>query len=810
MATQEQKKIVNACDCCGGQEHHEPHEHHDYHNHSAGQASCDCCGDHAHHEHNHNHDHNHDHIHHAHAAHHAHNHEHSHDHSACGGTCTCATAAPQQHIHAARAPSTGASYTLFTLENLGCAHCAAKMEDKIRALPTVADASITFATKQLRVTAADALALLPKMQAICTQIEPEVKIVPPAAASSAASQPVQQGADRQLLLIAVGAVLFVVGLLLSDHSPFAALSNAGVSRGVFGVAYLLLGWKILLTAGKNLLRGQMLDENFLMSLATVGALLLGEYSEAVGVMLFYCIGEYCEERAVNLSRKQITEAVDLRPQVITVLDACGTPHECPASEGQVGQTIQVLVGERIPLDGVIVSGETRLDTAAITGESVPVSAGVGDAIHSGCINLSGVLTMRVTHVLEESMVSRILRAVEDAAASKPKIERVLTRFAHIYTPTVVAIAVLTALIPSVVTGDWNTWVHTALTFLVISCPCALVLSVPLAFFSGIGAGSKRGILFKSGASLEALHDIKCVAMDKTGTLTMGNFVVQAVTPQAGYAQAQLLAVAASCEARSTHPIAVSIVAAAREQGLALTAQTALQEKAGMGLVAQLNQQTIACGNAKLMADQGVAMPAQVDGTGSVVHVAIDGVYAGNIHVADTIKAEAASTIAALKKRGLTTAMMTGDHIKTAQRTAAEIGLDDVRGNLLPTDKVAGLQQLRAQHGAILYIGDGINDAPVLAGADVGGAMGSGADAAIEVADIVFMTSDLSTVDQALDIAHRTHAIVRTNIFMALSIKILVMILGITGIYSSMWLAIFADVGVALICVLNAIRTLYKK
>ncbi|WP_409967745.1 heavy metal translocating P-type ATPase [Bengtsoniella intestinalis] len=695
--------------------------------------------------------------------------------------------------------------TLFTLENLGCAHCAAKMEERIRTINGVDDASITFATKQLRVTAPNAVALLPELQAICTAIEPDVKVVPPA--KEKVTAPAKVDHKKPLVFIGLGAVLFAIALLLGHFMPQV---TSLLPTALFAVAYIILGWRVLRNAVKNVLRGQMLDENFLMSIATIGAIVLGEYSEAVGVMLFYRIGEYCEEQAVNRSRAQITEAVDLRPDVVSVVSSNGQTVELPAEDVTVGQSIQVRVGDRIPLDGVILTGESRLDTAAITGEPVPVSVTVGDAIHSGCINLSGVLTMRVTHVLDESMVSRILRAVEDAAASKPKIERVLTKFAHVYTPTVVAIAVLTALIPSFITGNWSHWVHTALTFLVISCPCALVLSVPLAFFSGIGAGSKKGILFKSGASLEALHDIKCVAMDKTGTLTLGNFVVQDITAETGMDADTLLSITASAEAHSTHPIAVSIVTAAKEKGLSLVAPTALEEKAGMGIVATFEGKTVLCGNEKLMADQAITMPTQQTAIGSVVYVAVNGAYAGSIRVADTIKPEATATISALKNRGLTTAMMTGDNLQTAELTAQTLGLDDVRGNLLPTDKVDGLLELREKHGAILYIGDGINDAPVLAGADVGGAMGSGADAAIEVADVVFMTSDLSTVDNAIDIANKTHTIVRVNIFFALFVKILVMVLGITGIYSSMWLAIFADVGVALLCVLNAVQVLYRK
>jgi len=469
------------------------------------------------------------------------------------------------------------------------------------------------------------------------------------------------------------------------------------------------------------------------------------------------------------------------------------------------QLLQILVrpGDRIPLDGIVVSGESRIDTAPITGEPVPAAVREGDRVLSGCINTSGQLTVKVEKPLAESMVTRILDSVENAAASKPKIDRFITRFAKVYTPVVVAVAALTAVVPSVVTGDWNYWVYTALSFLVMSCPCALVLSVPLAFFSGIGVGSRKGILFKGGQSMEAMGKIKAVVMDKTGTLTKGDFSVQEVTgPE------DLLLLCASCEQQSTHPIAASITAAAKARGLELKTPEMLEELAGLGIRAAVAGKQVLCGNAKLMEENGIAFEAPKT-TGTLVLVAVDGAYAGCIRIADTVKPGAAEAVRQLKNSGLVTVMLTGDSRETAQAVAGELGLDGVHGGLLPHQKLEKLQALRQTHGAVMFVGDGINDAPVLAGADVGAAMGSGADAAIEAADVVFMTSDPAAIPEALTIAKKTQAVAWQNVIFALAVKLIVMVLGLLG-FASMWLAVFADSGVAMLCVLNSIRMLYRR
>jgi len=446
-----------------------------------------------------------------------------------------------------------------------------------------------------------------------------------------------------------------------------------------------------------------------------------------------------------------------------------------------------------------------MDTAPITGEPVPVTLKPGDPVTSGCVNLTGLLTMEVEKPLAESMVTRILDSVENAAASKPKIDRFITRFARIYTPAVVAIAAATAIIPSLITGNWSYWVYTALSFLVMSCPCALVLSVPLAFFSGIGLGSRQGILFKGGASMEALAGVKAVAMDKTGTVTRGDFRVQQVVGPEG-----LLALCASCEQSSTHPIAESIVTAARDRGLTLGTPEKLEELSGRGIRAVLDGKTVLCGNAKLLAEAGVDTSAFVPAqAGTYVLVAVDGVYRGHLVIADTLKPGAAEAVTRLHDQGVATAMLTGDNEESAKAVARAAGIRNVHAKLLPQEKLKVLGTIRTRHGATMFVGDGINDAPVLAGADVGAAMGSGADAAIDAADVVFMTSDLAAVPEAVAIARSTQAIAWQNVVFALAIKAIVMVLGLLG-HANMWMAVFADSGVAMLCVLNSIRLLYRK
>ena len=694
----------------------------------------------------------------------------------------------------------------YRLENLGCANCAAKMEQKINALPSVEHASITYATKQLHLMADDCDSLLPQIQAICSSIEDDVKVVPfeSSTPKTVSSSEEKETEGNPLPFIIAGLVLFILGEILS-HIGVSDI----ITKGIFLVAYIILGGQIVLSAARNVLKGNIFDENFLMSIATIGALTIGDFAEAVGVMLFFRVGEYFEDKAVEKSRSQIMEAVDMRPEVVNLVHGEHV-HEIPAGDAEIGNIIMIRPGDRIPLDGTITDGESFVDTSPITGEPVPVKVAAGSEVTSGCINTSGQLKIKVEKVLADSMVTRILNSVENAAANKPRLDRFITRFARIYTPIVVAVAVLVAIVPSLITGDWRHWIYTALTFLVMSCPCALVLSVPLAFFSGIGAGSKKGILFKGGSAIEALKDIKAVVMDKTGTVTKGNFIIQKVIPATGFTETQLLELAAGCEQHSTHPIAMSIVTEAKAKGIEAITPSSLEEISGHGIHALMPQGEVLCGNIKLMEQFNVdASEYEKTAFGSEVLLAVGGKYAGSILISDTLKDDAKDAISKLKNYGVTTAMLTGDSADSAQAIAHTIGIDKVYAKLLPQGKVDKLQEIRQAHGAVMFVGDGINDAPVLAGADVGAAMGSGADAAIEAADVVFMNSKVESIPTSISIAKLTGHIALQNIVFALTIKIAVMILGLFG-FANMWWAVFADTGVAFLCILNSVRILYTK
>lgn len=698
----------------------------------------------------------------------------------------------------------GVEKRVYILENLGCANCAAKMERMIGELPGVRMATITYATKQLAVAADHQEALLPEFRRICASIEEGVTVTPrdytPVKKQEKTS--VIQDKKADILAIAVGAVMFVAGEVIEHLYPASLISAI-----LFIAAYVILGIGIIWTAVKNLAKGHVFDENFLMSVATLAAFAIGDFAEAVGVMLFYRVGELFEDIAVSRSRSQIMEAVDLRPEVVNIVHG-DEAESIPAQDAKVGDIILIRPGDRIPLDGVIVEGRSQIDTSPVTGEPVPVNVYPGTEVYSGCVNDQGVLKMEVKKPLSESMVTRILDSVENAAASKPKIDRFITKFARIYTPVVVAVAVATAVIPSLVTGEWNHWIYTAITFLVISCPCALVLSVPLAFFSGIGAGSKRGILFKGGVAIEALKDVKAIVMDKTGTITKGNFVVQQVVSLKKLTQKQILTIAADCELSSTHPIGTSIVSAAREKNLELSSPKEAEEISGKGIRAVFPEGTVLCGSKGLLEKYGVDVSEyKSDLYGTEVLVAVDGELEGYLVVADVIKPEAGASVKRMKSQNLITAMLTGDARDNAMAVAKETGIDEVHAQLLPEDKLSHLKQIRKEHGSVMFVGDGINDAPVLAGADVGAAMGNGADAAIEAADVVFMTSSVDAIPEAVSIARKTGKIAMQNVVFALAIKFLIMILGFTG-YANMWMAVFADTGVAMLCVLNSIRILY--
>lgn len=734
--------------------------------------------------------------------HHHHQHHHDKDHCDCG--CCDDDDDDEGTIAAATKRQGNGKATVFIVEKLGCAHCAGKMEEQISHLPGVEAVNLTFATKQLRVWSDDAKALLPQIQEICTSIEPDVKVVireDTVRAQKEAKKAKNNSEDnREYLELGIGIVLFIAGKIFESSKPV-------YSTACFLLAYLILGIKIVWTALRNISKGQVFDENFLMSIATIGAFGIGEYAEAVGVMLFYRIGELFEEKAVERSRSQIMDVIDMRPEVVNLVNEHGDVSVIDAEEAEIGDILLVRPGDRIPLDGVITDGETMIDTSPVTGEPVPISGFEGTEVTSGCLNTSGVIKIRVEKVLEESMVTRIMDSVENAAASKPKMDRFITRFSRVYTPFVVFMALATAIIPSIITGNWTHWVYTALTFLVISCPCALVLSVPLAFFSGIGAGSKIGILFKGGAALETLKDITSVVMDKTGTITKGNFKVQDVVTFGDVTRNELLSLAASCEESSTHPIAKSIMEAAKEENISYKTAESAKEIAGHGSVIKLDGSEVLAGNKKLMNQYHIAGEyKETTSYGTEVFLAKDGVLIGAVVIADTLKDDAKSAIASLKAQKLHTVMLTGDSESAANAIAEETGIDEVYSKLLPDEKLLKLQEQRTKHGAVMFVGDGINDAPVLAGADCGVAMGSGADAAIEAADVVFMTSSVEAIPQAIAIGKKASRIAWQNVVFALVVKALVMILGLLG-FANMWMAVFADTGVAMLCVLNSIRAL---
>lgn len=737
------------CNC--GHDHHDHHEHHE------------CCGGHDHHE-------------------------------CCGHH--------HHDVEEKKELTSHAKKTIYTIENIDCANCASKIEKKINELPEVEEAILTFATKQLQVASDSEKDLLPLLQKACDSVEDGVVIKEKKRSVKALrEEKKEENKKGEIISIGIGAALFIAGVICNGKMEIVPIV-------LFVLSYLILGGGIVLTAGKNLLKGRVFDENFLMSLATLSAFAIGEFSEAVGVMLFYRIGELFEHIAVERSRSQIMEAVDLRPEVVNRMT--GEKVEViPSEDAQVGDIVLVRAGDRIPLDSVIVEGESQIDTSAVTGEPVPVKVKVGEKVTSGCVNLTGVLKVKVEKVLEDSMVTRILNSVENAASSKPKIDRFITKFARVYTPFVVGLALATAILPSIFTGNWEHWIYTAITFLVISCPCALVLSVPLAFFSGIGAGSKRGILFKGGVALEALKDVKQVVVDKTGTITEGNFVLQKCVAVEG-TEEELLRLAGNCELISTHPIGNSIVTAGKEKGLKLERPQKAEEISGKGIRATLKEGEILCGNRTLMEENKIDLQQyEKKSYGTEVLVALNGKFIGYLVISDTIKEDAISAVRQIKGEKVDITMLTGDAKKSADAIAKEVGIDNVYAQLLPQDKLEKLQQIRKEKGAVMFVGDGINDAPVLAGADVGAAMGSGADVAIEVADVVFMTSSVEAIPTSIRIAKQTGKIAVQNVVFALAIKVLVMVLGLLG-FANMWLAVFADTGVAMLCVLNAIRILYKK
>ena len=614
-----------------------------------------------------------------------------------------------------------------------------------------------------------------------------------------------------LYRICVAFVLFLL-LFVGEHLGLGEIITQGaVWFFLYLIPYLVIGYDIIFKAARNIRNGQVFDENFLMMAATFGAFGVQEYSEAVAVMLFYQVGELFQSYAVGKSRQSISDMMDICPEYANI-EQDGVPVQVDPDEVEVGSVIVVKPGERIPLDGIVIEGESLVDTAALTGESVPRKASVGDTVISGCVNGSGTLRVRTTKEFDDSTVAKILELVENASSKKAKVENFITRFARYYTPVVTIGAVILAIVPPLFFGGvWREWIETACTFLVISCPCALVISVPLGFFGGIGAASRLGVLVKGSNYLEAVAEMTTIVFDKTGTLTKGEFKVTEILPKQ-CSREELLELAAHGEGYSNHPIAVSI-REAYGKAIDLSRVTDATEKAGHGILVKVDGKDVLLGNEKLMQTEKISYE-PCKSAGTVVYAAQDGVFAGSIVIADTVKEGAKEALAAMKRVGVKkTVMLTGDRLAAAEHVAAELGIDEVHAELLPGDKVSNVEALLgAQEGKekLAFVGDGINDAPVLTRADIGFAMGSmGSDAAIEAADIVLMDDDVRKIAAVVRIARRTLAIVKQNIVFALGVKVLILILSTLHIVG-MWGGVFADVGVAVLAILNSMRALKIK
>jgi len=613
-----------------------------------------------------------------------------------------------------------------------------------------------------------------------------------------------------LIRLLTGAAIFITGFILEIITKYDFFP-------LFLTAYIILGGDIVYRALKNIFKGQFFDENFLMSIATIGAFILGEFSEAAAVMLFYQAGEYFQDMAVRRSKKSITDLMDIRPDYANLKEGGNIVKVSPAAV-RPGDIIVIKPGEKIPLDGIVIEGSSMLDTSALTGESVPRKAEIKSAVLSGCVNLNGLLTVEVTKTFGESTVSKIIDLVENASGKKAKTENFITRFARYYTPVVVILAFLLAVIPSLLLdGEWRTWTHRALVFLVISCPCALVLSIPMGFFAGLGRAAKNGILIKGGNFLEAFNQLDTVVFDKTGTLTRGVFKVTSMQNANGFNEKELLEFAALAESFSNHPIAVSIINEyGKDELKAKSASVSIddyKEISGCGISVNMNGKIILAGNDKLMEKNNITFT-KSQSTGTKIYISYNGLYAGCVVISDEIKKDSREAVSALKERGVRrTVMLSGDNPGIARVIAAEIGLDEAYGGLLPHEKVEMMEKINAKknvNGKLAFVGDGINDAPVLAMADIGIAMGAlGSDAAIEASDAVLMTDEPSKLAEAIDIARFTKKIVRQNIIFVLTVKTAFLVLGAFGA-ATMWEAVFADVGVSLLAVLNSMRILNKK
>ena len=687
------------------------------------------------------------------------------------------------------------------MKNLDCPNCAEKIRAETERIPFVKKADMNFMAKKLSITAADESgeAVLREVRRITASMEPDVEVTlleNPASIPAGNDDDDSSDVKTMAVRIAVSAAVFIAGLIFRDSSR---------ALWIFLAAYFIIALDVLITAGKNILRGRPFVECFLMAVASLGAFFIGEYPEGVAVMILYQLGETLQDCAVRRSRKSVSSLMDIRPDVASVKRGDAVEQVPPETVG-TGEIIVVKAGEKIPIDGIIVSGSTTADTSALTGESVPARLAEGDEVMSGCVNLSGLIEVRVTKPFGESTVTKILELVENASAKKARTEQFITRFARWYTPCVVIAALLLAIVPTIVSGYDQRYVYGALSFLVVSCPCALVISVPLSFFGGIGGASAKGILIKGGVTMEQLADCGTVVFDKTGTLTDGTFDITEIIP-VNRSEKELLGLAAIAEQASNHPAALAVMR--RFEGVPDTAE--ITELAGRGVKAVRGGRTVLAGNKKLMEENGIADVPRVESAGTVIFVAENSSYAGAIIISDKIKEDAAKTVSELKKAGIRTVMLTGDRQSAADVTAKKLGLDEWHAELLPDGKVKAVEDIieknsrKKKKNKTIFIGDGINDAPVLMRADAGVAMGGiGSDAAIEAADAVIMTDEPSKLIEAVRISKKTKAVAVQNIAFSLAVKAAVLVLSALGL-ATMWSAVFADVGVCLIAVANALR-----
>ena len=686
----------------------------------------------------------------------------------------------------------------LTLEGLNCANCARKIEEKVGKMEGVKESNLNFTTTTLNVKLERKVKeehAINEIKKIVEALEPHVKVEKKVSRKTN----VQRAKCEVKPTLIIGTILYLIAVIGDFKGALALI--------LFVASYLLIGGKVVLTAIKNIARGQLFDENFLMTVATIGAFSISEYPEAVAVMLFYEIGETIQGYAVNKSRSSISSLMDIRADYANII-IDGKEKKVSPETVKVEDIILVKPGEKIPLDGIVVEGESFVDTSALTGESVPRKIAVNDEILSGGINTNGVLKVKVTKKFGESTVSRILEMVENAANKKANTEKFITKFAKVYTPIVVALAILIAVVPSIFIKDalFSTWLYRALVFLVVSCPCALVVSVPLGFFAGIGGASKKGVLVKGSNYLELLKDLETVVFDKTGTLTEGVFTVTEINTN-NIQKEKLIEVAAMAESFSNHPIAISII---KEYGKEIDKEVIeeYEEIAGHGIKAVINNEEVLIGNAKLMNQFNISYN-EVDSIGTVVYCAINGEFKGSIVISDKIKENADEALINLKAAGVKkTVMLTGDNKKTAEKVGEKVNIDEVHSELLPLGKVKEVEKLLKasnKNGRLAFVGDGVNDAPVLARADIGIAMGGiGSDAAIEAADVVLMKDDINALVDAINVSKKTNKILWQNIIFALGVKVIVMVLGTFGI-ANMWTAVFADVGVTIIAIINSTR-----